>query len=92
MTSNYGENQSDAQSSPEPSLPRWNTWTNRSILKGTSGVLIALAVFPVLLSLSNPYVDVSPASGILLLLGIIAWAVYYQMEMEYRKVTPDRIR
>ncbi len=92
MTNNYKDTQSDAQSSPEPSLPEWNTWTNRSILKGASGVLIALAVFPVLLSLGNPYVVVSPVSGALIVSGIVAWAVYYQMELEYRKVTPNRIR
>jgi hypothetical protein len=90
MSTSQGSSQPDKQSSDNPSLPQRNTWTNRTVLKGISGILIALAVFPLLLSWGNT--AAYPALGILFLVGAAVWCVYYQMEMEYRKVTPDRIR
>lgn len=90
MTSNYGENQSDTQSPPEPSLPQWNTWTNRSILKGISGVLFALSIFPLFWNWANA--SAYPTLGTLFVAGVAVWIIYYQLEMEYRKAIPDRDR
>jgi hypothetical protein len=90
VPSNYRNNEPDKQVSANLSLPSWNTWTNRTVLKGISGVLIALAVFPLLWSWGNA--AAYPVLGVLFAAGVVVWCVYYQMEMEYRKVTPDRIR
>ncbi len=71
-------------------LPTWNTWATRTILKGLAGLFLAIPVLSIMFSF---YWPISSGSGLVtFLIGIVLWGIFYQMEMEYRKLTPDRIR
>lgn len=92
MEHNYDsdfEPQERVQDSPDL-LPTWNTWTTRSIVKALAGLLLTIPVVSMMLSLFWPMSSVTAL--VLFGIGIIVWAIFYQMEMEYRKLTPDRIR
>ena len=74
-------------------LPSWNTWTNRSILKALAGLFLAFPVLSVILSIYSPIVYLDPGYGLIqFCIGLIIWSIFYKMEMDYRRVTPNRIR
>lgn len=86
------ESMSNSYSSSQP-LPSWNTWTNRTILKSLAGLFLAVPVLSLTLAMINPIVSIGMESMLnQLFIGIILWSIFYKMEMDYRHVTPDRIR
>ncbi len=74
-------------------LPKWNTWTNRAIIKSLSGVCFAFSIFGIIsvILFGTTYIP-SLSTLILFSLGLILWGMFYMMEREYRRMTPNRIR
>jgi hypothetical protein len=99
LASNYDsyfdEKQPVAQQPPraqQGELSPHNTWFVRTVLKGMSGIFIAIPVFPILFgALGYTFFDFSMLALTSLVFGIICWMMFYQLESEYRRYNPDYI-
>ncbi|MFW9933839.1 MAG: hypothetical protein ACFFDR_14480 [Candidatus Thorarchaeota archaeon] len=95
MASNYDSDFEfgDSPTEAQQKLSSWNTWTNRSILKSLSGICFAFSFFGIAYMVLFPGVYIPSLQTLLLFsFGLILWGLFYTMEREYRKVTPNRIR
>jgi len=80
-------------SPPAAEISSWNTWTNRSILKGLSGLFLVFPVISYAFWMFTPFTpDYSVGMISSFIIGLVLWGVFYQMEREYRRVTPNRFR
>ena len=71
----------------DTSLSRWNTHIVRSFLKGLSGLLFALSLFPIVFSSTIP---IFPFGLETFLIAIGVWIIFFLMESQYRSQAPDR--
>ena len=71
----------------DTNLSKYNTYIVRSFLKGLSGLLFALSLFPIVFSSTIP---IFPFGLETFLIAIGVWIIFFLMESQYRSQAPDR--
>ena len=77
---------------PDWSESKYNQWWIRKFLKVISGIIFTFALIgPIFVLIETGAIYFSLSNSLLVAMGVIIWSVYYKLDIDVRRNSPEHI-